>query len=523
MENMQTIEYIKQAFELKESQLYKPAIEMLYKALEIENENIEILSQIGELYFLLNNYSRALQYLDKVLQINPVHINSLKLYRTIKEREEDFDSVLSISEKLFENDPNPENLKELIKVLVKLKLFCEIDKYKDSQYFNDDVKIECANALYKNGEKGKAKEMLNQCHTENEEVLLLCGKIKFDENDFESAQEIFNRIGKNSQNPEVLNYLGLFDLENMNFIEAIKNFSKASNLDKSNAKYYYNLANAYFYNGWIEEAQKAYSKALYIEPDNIDYRYSLAYLYFDKNDFTKSKKEIDAILDVNPKHPQAKVLKALLLAQNKDLLGAKQILEENLQQYNDDFTKVSLSKIYTELNIFNKAEELINEVIKNNPENLNYLNDLTEIHLKEKNYDKALELVNKILSINPNYISADILGAKTAFLKEDYETAKDYAQDAISLDINCAEGYYYLALTREKMNDLDEAIECMKRAILYDLNNPEYYTKMSEFYKIKQDYKTALEYISEAESIDNSNEYKFKYSELVKLNRKVKK
>ena len=72
------------------------------------------------------------------------------------------------------------------------------------------------------------------------------------------------------------------------------------------------------------------------------------------------------------------------------------------------------------------------------------------------------------------------------------------------------------------MNDLDEAIECMKRAILYDLNNPKYYAKMSEFYKEKEDYKTALEYISEAESLDNSNEYKFMYSELVKLNRKIK-
>ena len=43
-----------------------------------------------------------------------------------------------------------------------------------------------------------------------------------------------------------------------------------------------------------------------------------------------------------------------------------------------------------------------------------------------------------------------------------------------------------------------------------------------DYYKEKEDYKTALEYISEAESLDNSNEYKFMYSELVKLNRKIK-
>ena len=49
MEDTQVIDYIKQAFELKESKNYKPAIEMLYKALEIENDNVEILFQIGEL------------------------------------------------------------------------------------------------------------------------------------------------------------------------------------------------------------------------------------------------------------------------------------------------------------------------------------------------------------------------------------------------------------------------------------------------------------------------------------------
>ena len=329
MENTQSIEYIKQAFELKESKNYKPAIEMLYKALEIENDNVEILCQIAELYVLLNNYQRALQYLEKALIICPQHINSLELTRTIKERQNDLNSVLEISTKLFEQNQNSENIKNLIKILVKLKLFCEIEKYTTSEYFNNDVKIEYANALYANGEIEKARELVKQCNFDDEKTLLLLGKIKFDENDFDGAKEIFNQIGKNSQNPEILNYLGLFELENMNFIEAIKDFSKAINLDKSNSKYYFNLGNAYFYNGWIEESQKAYLKALYINPENFDYRYALAYLYYDKKDFIKARKETDAILETNPDHSQARVLKALLLAEDKDLLEAKRILEEN--------------------------------------------------------------------------------------------------------------------------------------------------------------------------------------------------
>ena len=79
----ETIEYIKQAFDLKSQQCYKQAIEMLYKALEADSDNIEILFQIGELYFLLNDFSHALKYLEKVLQKDDSHIETLKILKKI--------------------------------------------------------------------------------------------------------------------------------------------------------------------------------------------------------------------------------------------------------------------------------------------------------------------------------------------------------------------------------------------------------------------------------------------------------
>ena len=137
---------------------------------------------------------------------------------------------------------------------------------------------------------------------------------------------------------------------------------------------------------------------MYLNPDNLDYRYSLAYLYFDKKDYPRALKEVDAILDSQPEHSQARVLKGLLLAQNKNYIEAKDILEDNLKKgFDDDFTKISLAGIYADLNIFDKAKNLINDVISKNPENLNYLNDLAEIYIKEKNYDKALEIAEKFL------------------------------------------------------------------------------------------------------------------------------
>ena len=519
MEDNEYNEYIKKAFELKEQKQYKSAIEMLYKVLEYENENIETLFQIGELYFLLNNYEKSNKYLEKVLAVCPNNQDALKLLIEIKERRGDLNKALELAQNLYDNNQNSENLKTLVKVLIKTKSYKEIEKYVNSEFFNSDIKLDWANALYSNGETDKVKEILKNCDANDEKVLLLEGKIKFDEGDLEKSQEIFNRISANTQNPEILNYLGLFELENMHFIEGIKYFSKAAAINPSKSKYFYNLGNAYFYNGWMKEAQEAYTKALYISPDDLDYRYSLAYLYYEIGEYSKSSKEVNAILNLDSNHNRSLILKALLLAKNKDLLGAKSILENitNLEQ--DSYAQISLAKIYSELNIYDKAEQTLLKTISQNPQNLDYLNDLAEIYIQEKNYDKALEIADKIIEINPNYISGNILGAKSSYLKEDYQKTKEYAQNALELDINCSEGYYYLSLSREKTDDIDEAIECMKRAILYDLNNPKYYAQMSDYYKEKQDYKTALEYISEAESLDNTNQYKHRYSELVKLNR----
>lgn len=521
-EEKEVLEYIKEAFSLRSQELYKPAVEMLYKALSLDNDNIEVLYQLGELYALMHNYSRAEGYLEQVLSGNPEHIESLKLCLKINKNREDYEKALYFAEKLFESDKNSDNLKEIIKLTGKLKLTDKLKTYMDLNSNDPEIIYIIAYALYSNGEINEAKNIL-LAHQDDEcdSIKILLGKIYFDENDIQNARKIFSSFSQNTENPEILNYQGLFALEDMNFTDAIKCFSKATSINKNNPVYFYNLANAYFFNGWMKEAQTAYSKAIYLAPDNMDYRYSLAYLYYETKEFDKCKKEVDAILSTNPKHYSTKVLRALLLNNNNEYMQAKNLLEENLQAgIDDDFTLITLSKTYSLLDMFEKAEQTAIKVIERNRENIDYITDLADIYIREKKYDKALELAQKTVELNPNYVYGYVSCAETAFLQGDYENCKAFAQQAISLDINCSEGYYYLALVWFNLKDYNEAIECMKRAITYDLTNPKYYAAMSKIYQAKNDIKTALEYIAEAESIDSSTEYKLMYKELAALNRK---
>lgn len=390
----ETLEYIKSSIWFKSQKCYKQAIEMLYKALEAENDNIEILFQLGELYFLLNNFPRAVQYLEKVLLKNGEHIESLKILEKIYIYSKDYKNAYFIAEKLFNIQQNPENLIELINISSLKNDLEKIKSFETSELLNDKVLYAIAKAYYENNKSEDAKENLEKAlniNPENEDSLVLLGKIYFDESEFEKSKNIFNTFSKTSENPEVLNYLGLFALEDMKFIDAIKYFSKASSLNKQNPRYFYNLGNAYFYNGWFKEAIQAYLQAICMAPENSGYRYSLAYLYFEQKNFDKAQKEIDYILEHNPEYGLAHVLNALLKFEKKDFLGAQIELENNLKANpEDNFTLVAISKVYRELSMYEKAQNAISKVISQNPESLNYQCQLAEIFIAEKKYNEAL-------------------------------------------------------------------------------------------------------------------------------------
>ncbi len=523
MQDKEVLDYIKQAFELKEQGCFKQAIEMLYKTLECDVDNAEILFQLGDLYFQLHNYVRAEKYLEKVLLKNPRHIDSYKLLKEICIRENNLQNAKTIAEKIYTLDGSSKNLANLINILAQLKEFGEIEKYVSGNLSDAYVMVEYANCCRQKGDLEHALEILAQISEESDDAQILKGKIYFDNGDMQKSREIFQKLERITENDEVLNYLGLFAMEDERFTDAVKYFSKASSMNKNKSVYFYNLGNAYFLNGWIEEAVSAYKKAIGLDVDNCDYRYSLCYLYFRQKDFEKAQNEVKFILENNPNHSQTKVLDALLKFEFNDYLGAEKILEENLKNSPDDaFTKSALAKVYSELLNLDKAEKILEELTALFPQNLAYKCDFANVYIKEKRFDDALSLLENVISENENYLDAYILAAGAAFQKGDLEKTKEFSQNAIALDVNCSKGYCWLSKVRSSEGDFEEAVECMKRAIFYDINNPLYYAEMSGLYKEKGDFKTAFEYIKEAETLDNKNsEYKIIYKELAAKNRKA--
>lgn len=502
----EVIYYVKNSFELKIRGHFKPAVEMLYKALAIEPDNLEILVQLAHLYKLLKNSEKSFYYADKVLEIDKNHVECLNLVKDIYISQRNFKEALCIADKIFEIKPVNENLAEKIKLLNILKEAGKIEKIeKELKEPDDKVLFELASFHFTGKNLEKAFEAANAGYIKNQnnkDILLLLGKINFEKNDFQVAMNYFEEYAKKEQTPEVLNYLGLLALSSADYQNAAEYFSKASAMEDKNGEYAYNLASANFLRGWFDEALKYFTLAVSLNPERLDYHYSLAYLHYQKKDYDKALIELNYIL-AKEKFPAARALKAMIKAKRGAIIEAKSDLENILKDnQEDDFVLSALGKIYAELKNFDAAKQVLKKALSIKPDSLDYMSDLAELEFQNKNFDKAATLANEILEKNDKYVYARILLAKIYFEKKEFENVFDTAQDIIALDLNSPEGYYYNALSLFEQKDTNFAIESLKKAISLDLNNAALYIKMSEFYQDSGNFKEAYAWAKEACDID---------------------
>ncbi|MBR1943550.1 tetratricopeptide repeat protein [bacterium] len=525
-DNNEVLNYITKSFDLKRQGFYKPAIEMLYKALTIENNNVEILSQLAELYYLLENNQRAINYIEKTLEINPLHIDCLKLMKTIYLNDEDYVEAQKAAVKIFQLNPTAENLAEKIRILNKIKDFETVENLEHINFdFDAEIYYQFAVAHYQKEDYKKAIEYLEKAKSmqpDTEKFETLLAEIYYLNNEFEKSKELFFKFKNNEENALIMNYLGLFKLDENKVEEAIEYLSKAVKLEPQNSKYAYNLSNAYFVNGWTDEAVKFMNIAICLKPENCGYRYTQAYSYYISEQYEKALGEINSILKINQDYLNAKVLKALINSKSGDPVRAKSELDKIVKSNPENvFVLSSLAQVCIDLEQTNTACELMQKVVELSPTIMNKT-ELASVLIDNKSYGEAQEVIEKILEENPKYIEGYVLQARNYICIKDYDSAFDSAQQIIEFDQNNSKGYFYNAIALFELGDTNFALESMKKAISLDVNNAMYYVQMGEFYQKLGKNEDALAYIGEAANIDESAKNKELYANLASIVRKSK-
>ena len=448
--------FLKQAFQLQEEKHYKQAVEALYKALCIESDNIEILSQISHLYFLMNNFERSIEYAEKILEIDPEHIETLKTVVNINKINKKYAKALSYAEKLYKLAPDIQNFITYLEILTECKQFNTIISEIEASKFNyEDRKNEKLLLI-----EGYARLKLNQIfkaigifqeiiklYPDNTDAKFYLGVIYYQKHQDADAEKLFLSILDETQCDKTYNYLGMLKLDQNKVADAINYFQFAIKIEQNNAFYHYNLGTAYSLNGWLMEAENSFKSAIFLEPDNIIYNYSLAYLYYERNDYKKAIESIENVLKIDHNHTDSIILKALINAKNGLLIESKNELEKlNETIKENDFLYYALAKIYKEIPMYTEAIEALQQALFIKADSLEYLSELADCYIELGKYDTAQDIATKVLYLNKRFIYAHLLMAKIDIRQKKYNIAAKTVANIIKLDNSCAEAYKYQSI-----------------------------------------------------------------------------
>ncbi len=513
MENTESsIYYIRKSFELKNLKLYKEAVEMLYKALscdDIGDKNIEIIAQIGDLYFLLKNYDRAIEQYEKVLDKENSHIHSLYQLCEIHFILQNYTKALEIAKDLCKKSQSVENFINYFKVLFKLNLFDEIKELYKNLDENASSNEEIMYIVSKTEPDNRYEllEKIIQINPNNINAKLDLGILCFKKDDFDYAKELFECVVQVENNPKAYFYLGLIYNKRNEHTKAIDCFLKAIKYDKVKVNsYYFELAKAYCDINWLNEAQIAILRSLSIlsnatpYADIIDEHYFiLSWIYSKKNDIKNAILNLNMIAKNSAVYNKAQVLKNVLEYKKGNIIEAKINLEKLYETDKENSSLYSaLGEIYKELKLYKNAAEIYKKGLEAFPDSFSFLSEIVDILIDDKNYDEALQYADNFIKKYPNCPSAHNSLARIYYRQKEYNKALDELIRFTNLDKNNAEGYYFLGLILNDLEKPDEAIENLNIALNLNPTRAKYYAQIARAHNLAEHFDEALLFIKEA-------------------------
>ena len=109
-------------------------------------------------------------------------------------------------------------------------------------------------------------------------------------------------IEADSNNSSAYTTRGEYCLNNVQFDEAIKNFTEAILLDPNNSRAYAKRGEAYRHQGRYDMAIKDYRQAIKLEPDDFSFYADRGRVYQDQRRYDKAVKDFTKALSLNPYH-----------------------------------------------------------------------------------------------------------------------------------------------------------------------------------------------------------------------------
>lgn len=238
--------------------------------------------------------------------------------------------------------------------------------------------------------------------------------------------------------------------------------------------------------------------------------------YFNKKDYNKALDIFNEVLENDKNNPNIISNIGLCYANLNDNDKAQEFYLKALNIDNKMVqTIVNLSDSYVKTNKILEAIDLLQTAVYNLPDISVLKHYLARVYSIDKRYEEACFVLNEILDENPKDIDANWDLGVISFEQGDYQSAISYFENVIEQKDDNPAIFYKTALAYEANDEIDKAISYLLRAIVLNENFEIAYKKLGIFFMAKGDKRSAIDYFEDYLNFNLSDDEKKQVEALI--------
>ncbi|KTD31822.1 tetratricopeptide repeat protein [Legionella israelensis] len=371
-----------------QKELHK-ALDATNKALELDEDNIELLRIKARLASLLQENQIAVETYQKILDLSVIddkviitdRLAILKQIANLQNQARDYNEAIKTYDQAIQIYPNEATLYHSLSQTY----VASGNPQKAIQTIDRAIKLDSDNVNYL-----EAKATLAMWLKDSQLAI-------------ETKQKILALSQDNDKKVTLLREIASLYNQDHQYLEAIKAYEQAIILKPNRAELYQELSQTYAASQDPQNALKAISKAIEIAPDHISYLEAKAKYANWLNDRKLARTTYKKILSLSPKHKEA-------IAGLKWLEYGVATTDQPPREMDPVDQLLAEANNLASLGQYIQASESVKRAIKLKPKDAGLFKTLSEIYATDNRPQLALDAINRALALEPANI--DYLRAK---------------------------------------------------------------------------------------------------------------
>jgi tetratricopeptide (TPR) repeat protein len=220
--------------------------------------------------------------------------------------------------------------------------------------------------------------------------------------------------------------------------------------------------------GWLDEAVKEFTKAIELDPDSAHAHDNLATVLADKGQLREALREYLVAIELEPQSPTAHYNLASFLATHAHDLAVNEYKETLSLEWDYPDAHINLGLTYAERGQFQEALASYQEALKIDPRDMVAKHEMATVLMDMGRPGEAIPMLREVVKAEADNLDAWVDLGNCYATKGIYSESEKALDKALELDATDLMANYHMAALRAAQGDTERCFESLRLAAKAD-------------------------------------------------------